>query len=360
MRSPFLVFTRRLHALHELFSKVPTGRLSTLPKKELPLEIEKVQFQDNKGNGFATATNIANVVKQVQPFSYLEKVPSESLLYKVSQLKKYPPSKKRDAFKRSGQGRELCLTTTCSTDDLRHKLSKAYEFLSKGWRVEFHLRPKSNNREYTIDWAMNNAVHLRPEVICAAMPAGSIKLLPPIQDGTQMIWILEHPTNRREAGYSGNESKAKPRPRHTATKAMIGSRAEATHEHVRAKDAPRMVLYSSAQGKSKTKSFSRSGPESSGEMTTELVQKGISAESNMEMEAIVSSNRKSLNDITTLPKRKGILTHGNMDTEEDVSTNTERSREMPFNPRREGISNRQYSCKHWIPKERPEPFIRHT
>lgn len=202
MRSPSLVFTRCIHALHDLFTSTPTGRLPTLASKGLPQLENDVRIQERNGKTIATVSSIADLVSHLEPFSYLEKLPSEKPLYRIIELLKFPPRKKPAEFKRAGSGKELHITTTCPPGALKHRVSKAYEFLSKGWRVEFHVRPLKGNKGRTVDWALQNALHLRPEVISAAMPEGTQVLMPPVQDGTTMLWVLDHKENRLKAGLS--------------------------------------------------------------------------------------------------------------------------------------------------------------
>ncbi len=215
MRSPSLVFTRRLHALHELFSKSPRGKSIALRGKSLPTIENEVRLENGKGRTIATVKTIARLVEHLGPLSYLEKVPSENHLYTIVPLKTFRPSKKQDQFKRAGNGKELYITTSSDLLSIKHNVSKAYDFLSKGYRVEFHVRPRSNNRVQTIDWALQNALHLRPEVIQAAMPKGTKILIPPFRDGTALIWALEHPENWKKRfllprGSSGQKAPAEP------------------------------------------------------------------------------------------------------------------------------------------------------
>jgi hypothetical protein len=203
MRSPSLVFTRRIHALHDLFTNTVAGRLAKLEGKALPSLENDVRLQDRKGKTIATVRSMDSLVSHLEPFSYLRKLPSEKPVYRIVQLMKFPSSQKRSAeFKRAGTGKELHVTTTSSDGTWKHTVSKAHEFLSKGWRVEFHVRPIIKNKVNTIDWALRNALHMRPEVITAAMPEGTQVLMPPVQDGTELLWVLDHEKNRLKAGYT--------------------------------------------------------------------------------------------------------------------------------------------------------------
>jgi len=202
MRSPSLVFTRRIHVLHDLFTRTTAGKLAELEGKALPPLENDVRLQDRNGKTIATVKSIDSLVSRLEPFSYLKKLPLEKPVYRIVQLMKFPPSQKGlVGFKRAGTGKELHVTTTSSDGTWRHTVSKAYEFLSKGWRVEFHVRPISKNKGNTIDWALRNALHMRPEVINAAMPEGTQMLMPPVQDGIELLWVLEHEKNRLKQGW---------------------------------------------------------------------------------------------------------------------------------------------------------------
>lgn len=55
-------------------------------------------------------------------------------------------------------------------------------------RVEFHVTVEG---DCTVEWALENCPHLRPEIILAAMPTGTLVLAPPLADGrTELMWAL--------------------------------------------------------------------------------------------------------------------------------------------------------------------------
>ena len=197
MRRLFLQFTRRLHVLREHLEKTPTEELLTISEKPLPWRAKGVRLED-KGRLVATETK-HQVLERLGPLSYLEKVSTNGLTYRISQLRDVEAEFKGGASKLPGHNEELYITTVCSKATLKHNLSRAYHFLSHGSRVEFHLRQAEDENIQNISWALKNALHVRPDIINAAMPMGTEQLLAPIQLGRDLIWVLEHKKNREKA-----------------------------------------------------------------------------------------------------------------------------------------------------------------
>lgn len=193
------VHRRHLHLLHQKFNPLGRNKLGAFETKNIA-QITPVPFQlvDLKGKNLGTKT-IAEAVKLVRPFSHLLPVePTSNQIYRIFPLKNTLRGREPTRFKRLGSGKELHLTTTCEAETVTHFLSKAYEFLSKDYRVEFHLRPKAGMKSFTVDWALKNCIHLRPELILASMPLGTELFLKPVVDGQQIIWALQHNTLKQQ------------------------------------------------------------------------------------------------------------------------------------------------------------------
>ena len=108
-------------------------------------------------------------------------------------------------FKRLGRSKDFPLTTTEEPSLLQHQLGKAYGFLLLGSRIEFRLRPKSKPsflKNKTVDWALEHALHLRPDSILTAMPEGSMMLAKPCTAAEQptLMWGIEHPPSLERVG----------------------------------------------------------------------------------------------------------------------------------------------------------------
>ena len=112
--------------------------------------------------------------------------------------------------KRAGWSKEFPLTTTEHGGRLQLILSKAYTFLLQGIGVEFCLsqKVKDINKPNTVDWALENAPHLRPDTILSAMPEGSQILVQPctttasrrVIKHSSVIWSVEHPPSLQKYG----------------------------------------------------------------------------------------------------------------------------------------------------------------
>lgn len=67
--------------------------------------------------------------------------------------------------------------------------------------MEFHLHQRSKNTETspspTVDWALANCMHLRPDSILAAMPEGTTMLAEPAT--TDLSFKKKIPKNLQEA-----------------------------------------------------------------------------------------------------------------------------------------------------------------
>ena len=194
MRNTFLQFTCNVHILREVAEKTSTAEPLTVSEKPLPQKVEWFQLEDE--GRLAAADTVHQVLERLGPLSYLENEYTHGLIYKISRFKDVKPTFKEKKLEPPDHGKEIHFNTICTKRTVRHNLRNAYKILSNGSRVEFHLR---GDNVQTIDWALKNALHVRPDIINAAMPEGTEQLLAPIQLGNDLIWVLEHKKNRTRA-----------------------------------------------------------------------------------------------------------------------------------------------------------------
>ena len=218
--------SRAFHLLHTLFTtEVPeyTAKvLATVKKKTYP-PAEKIPLKllDWKSDKIVTMT-LSRALQLLKPCSYLASAgpgtyrvrtfpePVSIKVIKRPALSSYKP------YTRAGRGKEVYLTTTCTPSYLLHVLSTSYKRILEGTRVEFHLRQNSkDSKDQTVDWALANCMHLRPDSILAAMPEGTIMLAEPAvtdlsfkkkqpknlqEQLNQVMWVLENPEALERAG----------------------------------------------------------------------------------------------------------------------------------------------------------------
>ncbi|KAL9640456.1 MAG: hypothetical protein Q9164_000275 [Protoblastenia rupestris] len=192
---------RRLHLLHRLFdhSAGHKEKLGTLRRKSLPSADElTLSLRAPDGHDLGTKT-LRESWEFIQPLNHLQQV--EAGVYQITPLKRPVMTamfgRERKSFTRLGRSKAWHLTTTATPVFVAHVLSKAYEFLLRGARIEMHLKQKVNDNDHTVDWALCNAMHLRPESLLAAMPNGTIMLTEPCQNPVKkmadLVWAIEYP-----------------------------------------------------------------------------------------------------------------------------------------------------------------------
>ena len=210
---------REIHVLHEMFAKKPNDmQLSSIRRKELPpadmISLELLGVE-GKRFGVMTLPQAWDHIRHSETPSHLAQIDSGS--YRIQPLKvdtdeknlnKQRSTMKR--MKRAGQSKEFPFTTTERSGHLQLILSKAYTFLLQGIRVEFSLSQKTKgiNKVNTVDWALENALHLRPDTILSAMPEGSKMLVQPctaaaaknVIKHSSVIWSVEHPPSLNKYG----------------------------------------------------------------------------------------------------------------------------------------------------------------
>ena len=217
---PTQVQTRRkLHLVHALFALEDTDILPLKSLKELkyPSATETVlKLIDRESNEVETMT-LEQACQRLKPLSYLAEAGSGA--YRIQQF----PSPERvnrpqndEKWVRKGRGKEIHLTTSVTSPNLRHNLSLSYNYLLEGSRVEMHLRQKTKRSDgRTVDWALRNCMHLRPDSILAAMPQGTRMLVGPVVSDmsfrtkehkrgdifkTKAMWAFEHKEVMKLAG----------------------------------------------------------------------------------------------------------------------------------------------------------------
>ena len=183
--------TRAIHLIHSLFSDEDKDMLLDVRKKTYPSADELSLRLLRKGEKEPTTMKLSKALTQFEPFSYLEEIKSGTeegpgtyrfLKFNDPGL----PENKRPIgpmstkyYKRRGRSKELHLNTDCPAALLRHRIKIAYAFLLEGSRLEFHLRSKAVGAAETVDSALRNHLHLRPDTILAAMPPGTTMLAVP-------------------------------------------------------------------------------------------------------------------------------------------------------------------------------------
>ena len=212
---------RAIHVLHSLFSKDDIGMLQYIRQKTYPTADEvSLQLLD-KGQGKPTTVTLSEALTRFEPFSYLiptragtEETPGTYKFLKFpdpglpQNRRKIGPNSKK-YYKRKGRAKETHLNTDCPPARLRHLLKLAYGFLLEGSRVEVHLRAKAVGRAESVDSALRNHLHLRPDTILAAMPPGTTMLAIPgttqlpekklksesklfINKTSDVFWVMEY------------------------------------------------------------------------------------------------------------------------------------------------------------------------
>ena len=210
---------REIHILHQMFTKGPPHTLlSTVRRKQLPpAEMISLELFDAEGKGFGVVTlpRAWEHIKQSETPSHLAQIGPG--LYRMQPLKVVTDEKTLNQqrstmkrVKRAGRSKEFPFTTTEQGGRLQLILSKAYAFLLQGIRVEFCLsqKVKGINKLNTVDWALENAPHLRPDIILSAMPEGSQMLVQPctatasknVAKHSSVIWSVEHPPSLQKYG----------------------------------------------------------------------------------------------------------------------------------------------------------------
>ena len=183
--------SRAFHLVHNLFSAAvndhSTAQLASVKKKTYPGPDNLfLKLVEGKRNAAATMT-LSQALQRLKPLSYLDNTgPGRYRIQtlpdpgQILPIQKSPRQSSYKPWTRAGRGKELHLTSTCTPQNLRHLLTCSYKYLLEGSRIEFHLHQKTQDKQNrTPDWALEHCLHLRPDSILAAMPAGTTMLAEP-------------------------------------------------------------------------------------------------------------------------------------------------------------------------------------
>lgn len=200
--------SRAFHLVHNLFKKdrdpAAEAQLATVTRKIYPRAEEiSLKLVDGGRDEVATMT-LSQALQRLKPLDYLAEAGPK--VYRIQTFPDPGPVKVLEhvsghAYKpwtRAGRGKELHLTTSCTPEFLRHVLAISYKYVLEGTRMEFHLHQKAKGKgDRTVDWALANCMHLRPDSILAAMPEGTTMLAEPAV--TDLSFKKRPPKNLKEA-----------------------------------------------------------------------------------------------------------------------------------------------------------------
>ncbi|KAG7002400.1 hypothetical protein G7Y79_00027g060920 [Physcia stellaris] len=185
---------RHLHLLHHVYAKSPTPLLANLPVKKLSGVELSCTLTDISGGTKESTVGLKELLPLIKPNHWPELKPPKATggridisgvpLYRY-RIKPLGASDKIPSVrecKRAGRSKEIMLTTDLHPKSVKHFLRLAYALLLAGFRVEFHLRPKVNKLNLTVDWALGNLPYLRPEVILRCMPEETQLIVPPVEN----------------------------------------------------------------------------------------------------------------------------------------------------------------------------------
>ena len=188
--------SRAFHLIHNLFSahvnEHSATQLATVSRKIYPPADEvSLKVIDGKSDEILSMT-LEQALKRLEPLSYLAEAEAGPGLYRihtfpdpgpVEPVKQPSPRTSFKPYTRAGRGKEIHLTTSCTPIHFRNTLRISYKYILEGSRMEFHLHSKSERArrkdDPTVDWALANCMHLRPDSILAAMPPGTTMLAKP-------------------------------------------------------------------------------------------------------------------------------------------------------------------------------------
>ena len=143
-----------------------------------------------KGGSEDVRIDLGELLRLVQQKQYLEaKTPKDAqhrrteydpcYRYKVCPLGR---TGTRLAQKGGSVGGEIYLPTTLPPNFMKPHLKVAYNRLEVGMAVEFHLHPRVDQPDLSVDWALRYMPHLRPDVILRSMPEGTVVTIPPVEN----------------------------------------------------------------------------------------------------------------------------------------------------------------------------------
>lgn len=205
--NPAQIRGRSIHLLHQMFTKHPViSQLGSIRKKTVPSADQiYLRLYDVEEKDLGTMT-LPQALQRIEPLFHLSQ--REPGVYQIKALRMFENTtlygkewdkggKKNKHFTRSGRSKDMPLQTVVTPSRLLQVLSAAHKNLIRGARVEFRLAQKTRPADgaKTVDWALANALHLRPDTIMAAMPAGTTMLARPCyahDEPDVIMWALEY------------------------------------------------------------------------------------------------------------------------------------------------------------------------
>ncbi|KAL8938440.1 MAG: hypothetical protein Q9211_003203 [Gyalolechia sp. 1 TL-2023] len=206
----FLPGRRSIHLVHEIYTPGPRAGLERLARKKLPdASNTKLRIVDARGRG--PILRLSDVQSSLSDGHYLEKQersPSEDpaviAAYRISKIPAIhgPPKPVGNKnfepinFVRAGRGKEVHFTTDLNVPYYRSFLTRSYNFINMGCRVEMHLRISKADLKAKPRKDFNGIVaenpHYRPEIILQGMPPGASIMYGPFYDKRleQLIWVM--------------------------------------------------------------------------------------------------------------------------------------------------------------------------
>ena len=216
--------SRALHLVHNLFmanlNQDSARQLASISPKTYPSADDVLlKLIDEESAEVATMT-LSQALQNLKPLSYLAAKGRGTYC-----IQTFPTPKVKKPIKntpgtykpwvRAGRGKEFHITTSCTPQRFDHVLRTSYQYILEGDRMEFHLHQKiQDNKNRTVDWALENCMHLRPDSILAAMPTGTTMLAEPATTDlsykkklpiqfeiiqSQVMWAMENAKALNEA-----------------------------------------------------------------------------------------------------------------------------------------------------------------
>ena len=198
-----LICARRIHLLHQIYSKIPHPQIMDMPFKDISdIELAPCTLTGSTISQTSSKAMLSDILKSIRPMQYMHvKLPGgvETIRFEDASRYSYsikefqlPTTKRKDEQKRAGNSKELHITTSLHPLAFEDRLRTAYGLLQAGKRVEFHLRPRNGDKNMTVDWALRNLPYLRPDVMLRSMPERTVVIVPPVEnkERQELIWAF--------------------------------------------------------------------------------------------------------------------------------------------------------------------------
>ncbi|KAL8691739.1 MAG: hypothetical protein Q9218_003110 [Villophora microphyllina] len=132
-------------------------------------------------------------------------------------------------FKRAGRSKEIHLTPSMDAGAYSAVLTRTYNHLVDGARLEMHVRfTKDERKNYeNIDHVLSVHPHLRPEPILKGMPGGTVISYEPLFDKRltstdQIMWVMANEENWKGMGAKGWKRSPRAPPTEKAVEILKG------------------------------------------------------------------------------------------------------------------------------------------